>query len=417
MFRHGLTGTYDTRIFNATMIFSLFKKPSKTPAPESAATSAAQGEDMQNPDSSADAEDLHNRSLGDSHFSDFSPGESLAGILVEEGHPNTDADAEEAAMLYANRQNDEARSVLEEVVQRRGHDAGEWLWRMLFDLYRVVGDHKAFDAMGIEYARVFEKSPPIWRGEISHQPASSALVGGVSFNGDLVGSNKPAFAVIRQALEKRKRLRIDFSRTRQADAAGCANLLALIQEARPKQKEIDLLGLDSLTASLQARLVPGEAKDQECWLLFLELCQRQGKQDVFENTAIDYAVTFELSPPSWDERCVSASKRRAETVLPEEAGKDAGQKTSINAYVLEGDVRGVRFDDLGEFAETRENVMIDCSGLLCMDFVSAGVLANILAGFKRQGKTVVLYHPNYLVAGLFRVLGLNASARIVLPKL
>ena len=398
------------------MIFSLFKKPSKMPAPGGAITSAVQGGDMQNPDGNADAEDPHSQSLEDSNFSDFSPGESLAGILVEEGHPNTDADAEEAAMLYANHQNDEARNVLEEVVQRRGRDAGEWLWRMLFDLYRIVGDHRAFDAMGIEYARVFEKSPPIWRGDTSREPASSALVGGVSFNGDLVGSNKPAFAAIRQTLEKRKRLRIDFSRTRQADATGCANLLALIQEARQKQKEIDLLGLDSLATGLQARLVPGEAKDQECWLLFLELCQRQGRQDVFENTAIDYAVTFELSPPSWDEQRVSASRRPAETASPEEVDKDAGQKASINAYVLEGDVRGARFDDLGEFAETRESVMIDCSRLLCMDFVSAGVLANVLAGLKRQGKTMVLYHPNYLVAGLFRVLGLNASARMVLPK-
>ena len=181
-------------------------------------------------------------------------------------------------MLYANRQNDEARSVLEEAVRHRKRKAGEWLWRMLFDLYRIIGDHKAFDATGIEYAKAFEKSPPVWLGETDSQSKSSALVGGMNFNGDLVGSNKPAFASIRQTLEKRKRLRIDFSRTRQADAAGCASLLALIQEARQKQKEIDLLGVDPLANLLQARLVPGEAKEQESWLLFLELCQRQGKQ-------------------------------------------------------------------------------------------------------------------------------------------
>ena len=60
--------------------------------------------------------------------------------------------------------------------------------------------------------------------------------------------------------------------------------------------------------------------------------------------------------------------------------------------------------------------MIDCTRLFCMDFVSAGVLANILAGLKRQGRPVVLYQPNYMVAGLFLVLGLNASARMILPK-
>lgn len=385
------------------MIFSLFKKSSKTTASEA----ATQNGEAQNPD--ADNADVEN-----SHFSDFSPNESQGSIIVEEDSSHADADAEEAAMLYANRQNDEARSVLEEAVRHRRREAGEWLWRMLFDLYRIIGDHKAFDAMGIEYAKAFEKSPPVWRGETDSQSKSSALVGGMNFNGDLVGSNKPAFASIRQTLEKRKRLRIDFSRTRQADAAGCASLLALIQEARQKQKEIDLLGVDPLANLLQARLVPGEAKEQESWLLFLELCQRQGKQELFENTAIDYAVTFELSPPSWDETRVAASRRPAETA--EDEDKNVEQETQTNAYVLEGDVRGVRFDDFGEFAEAHENIVIDCTRLVCMDFVSAGVLANILAGLKRQGRPVVLYQPNYMVAGLFRVLGLNASARMILPK-
>lgn len=398
------------------MIFSLFKKSSKTKVPESVTTPVARSETAHNSGVGVAPEPARTQSLEDSSFSDFPAEESLAGILVEESHPNVDADAEGAAILYANRQNDEVRSVLEDVVQRRGRDAGEWLWRMLFDLYQIIGEHKAFDAMGIEYARVFEKSPPIWRGENNRQTASSALVGGIGFNGDLVESNKPAFAAVRQALEKREHLRIDFSRTRQADAAGCANLLALLQEVRQKRKEIDLLGLESLATSLQAQLVPGEAQGRECWLLFLELCQRLGKQDVFENTAIDYAVTFELSPPSWDERRVSTSLKRSAETVSGKKDKEAAKGAPINAYVLEGDVRGERFDDLGEFAQLHENIMIDCSRLCCMDFVSAGVLANILAGLKRQGKTIVLYHPNYLVAGLFRLLGLNTSARIVLPK-
>lgn len=132
------------------MIFSLFKKSSKTTASEA----ATQNGEAQNPD--ADNADVEN-----SRFSDFSPNESQGSIIVEEDSSHADADAEEAAMLYANRQNDEARSVLEEAVRHRKREAGEWLWRMLFDLYRIIGDHKAFDAMGIEYAKAFEKSPPV----------------------------------------------------------------------------------------------------------------------------------------------------------------------------------------------------------------------------------------------------------------
>ena len=45
---------------------------------------------------------------------------------------------------------------------------------------------------------------------------------------------------------------------------------------------------------------------------------------------------------------------------PEERDdKNVEQETQTNAYVLEGDVRGVRFDDLSEFAEAHENIVIE----------------------------------------------------------
>ena len=44
---------------------------------------------------------------------------------------------------------------------------------MLFDFYRLTNQHAPFDALGIEYARAFEKSPPVWRGaEAPRRPPS-----------------------------------------------------------------------------------------------------------------------------------------------------------------------------------------------------------------------------------------------------
>ena len=71
------------------MIFSLFKKSSKTTTSEA----ATQNGEAQNPD--ADNADVEN-----SRFSDFSPNESQGSIIVEEDSSHADADAEEAAMLY-----------------------------------------------------------------------------------------------------------------------------------------------------------------------------------------------------------------------------------------------------------------------------------------------------------------------------
>ena len=80
-----------------------------------------------------------------------------------------DAQAEEAAILFANGQDDAARAVLESAVDVHRSGPGERLWLMLFDLYQLAGKRAPFDALGIDYARSFEKSPPGWRDHSAGQ--------------------------------------------------------------------------------------------------------------------------------------------------------------------------------------------------------------------------------------------------------
>ena len=40
--------------------------------------------------------------------------------------------------------------------------------------------------------------------------------------------------------------------------------------------------------------------DVAVWLLLLDLYQMLGLQNEFEEAAVDYAVTYEVSPPSWE---------------------------------------------------------------------------------------------------------------------
>ncbi len=61
-------------------------------------------------------------------------------------------------------------------------------------------------------------------------------------------------------------------------------------------------------------------------------------------------------------------------------------------------------------------VLIDCSAVTRMDFLSAGALLNLLTTVKRQGRQVIFRHPNYLLAELFRVVGLKAVADVVLAR-
>jgi anti-anti-sigma regulatory factor len=192
----------------------------------------------------------------------------------------------------------------------------------------------------------------------------------------------------------------------------------LLSPAGKDRRAIELLGRDALISLVQNAIEVEKARTpisgKECWLLLLELFQRQGQQEPFEDVAIDYAVTFEESPPSWESGRVVES----EPAAPEPEAKDAAdeEEEDDGAYALSGDVKSLRFGDLAELAQGRDQLVIDCAKLIRIDFVSAGVLVNVLTPIHSADKPIVFRHPNHLVAELFRVVGLTAVASIVFAK-
>lgn len=344
--------------------------------------------------------------------SSFVFSETSLDFQIEADIDPIDAEAEEAAILFANGQDEAARTALEKAVSMNSPGLGERLWLMLFDLYQLTGKKAPFDALGVEYARSFEKSPPGWhdksegRGKVPEAIPRSLL-----FRGALTGANEAAFTALRQALEKTPRLRVDLSQLRDLDAAGCGQLLDLVHQARKARRDIELFGRDALCALLEQRAETGRAAHQECWLMLLELYQMQGQHDTFEDMAINYAVTFEVSPPSWEARHVAAPEPVRKMVA-----ESAPADPAVGAYVLRGDIKAMRFGDLPERTEATDPVLIDCADLTRIDFISAGALLNVLTTVRRTGKQIVFRHPNHLVAELFGVVGLKAVATILLAK-
>ena len=351
--------------------------------------------------------------LPDLDYSDFVFSESSPDFQIEAEIDPIDAEAEEAAVLYANGQDEAVRAILENAVRVHHYGPGERLWLMLFDLYRLTGNKGAFEALGIDYAQAFEKSPPGWhdKSDKSSQKTKETVAGSSLFRGELTGDNKAAFVAVHQALEKNKILRLDLSKVSTIDSKGCGYLLSLLQQARKAKKEIELLGRDKLGVLVHDHVVPGKAEEKECWLLFLELCQLQGQREIFEDLAVDYAVTFEVSPPSWEEGRVAVPEPVAQA---DTAG--VGGDVAVDAYVLRGDIKSLRFGDLSAHAEMYDTLSLDCSELTRMDFISAGALLNTVTTVRKAGKQVIFRHPNYLVAELLGVVGVKAVATIVYAK-
>ena len=394
------------------MVFSLFKKPEivvAKPAARPAPATRQTTDDKQAPASANTAQGSALPVVEASGLSDFVFSESSPQFQIEAEIDPVDAEAQESAILYANAQDTAARVVLEHAARQYPFGPGERLWLMLFDLYQLQADHSAFDALSVDYAKAFEKSPPAWRVRAKPETTGSTVSGSTLFKGDLCEDNQNGFSEIERALASGGRLKIDLSRVKAVDESGCERLLILLQQARKARRPAELLGREALLGLLRPHVSVGVAEYKACWLMQLEIFQQQGLQEDFENLAIDYAVTFEVSPPSWEADRVALPESSA---VPAKEGGRGGSES----YLLEGEIKGGRFPDLPAYAEVHEHVLIDCATLKRIDFVSAGALLNVLTAVRSKGRQIVFRHPNRLVAELFSVVGLNAVATIALAK-
>lgn len=331
-------------------------------------------------------------------------------VHVEEGVDEMSPPAEEAAILYANGDCDEARTVLEHALDStRGADARLTLWGMLLDLLRLTGHRERFEALSLSYATEFERSPPAWL-DLSPQGAkgTEAKVQTVNLSGILNGQAAGQFAQLIQIGMRNGALRIDLSRLRGVDNAGAELLLRAVRGLRKAKIKLSLVGAGHLAAVLGGVVTPGKAEQKPVWLLLLEVLQYTEQNDRFEELAVDYAMTFEESPPSWEPPPeLTASQTGAEVL--------AVQLSDV--YRLDGEIVGPNTEVLRKitaFASGRTKVEVDCSQLRRMDFVSAGTLFNIVSQLHAQGRLVVLKGVNSMVAALMQVMSLHQVARIEL---
>ncbi|NNG24111.1 hypothetical protein [Telluria aromaticivorans] len=348
---------------------SAVRRPAAAPAP----LPAASYPDMQEPDTADDAPE--------------------AAAL-----PASAPAVEESAILYANGQAAAAEGLLRDSLANFGQ--GERLpWWMLFDLYQATGREAEFESFAIDYASHFETSPPAW---LPLTPASApAQVAGVaaseSFGPMLDSSIAPRLQ--RLLASSSPLVRVDVGAVRSAGTDGCALLLAALQTLRRDGRELVLAGADTLLATLRPMLVIGERGSGEApWLLLLELLLLLDREKDFEESAMDYCVTFEVSPPSFE------TPQHVTTAAPEPATGDR----FLLPPLATGNCAPL-FDAIDAYAEGRELLVLDCSRLARMDYACASALQGRLRPHAAQGRRIELRELNHLAAALLRLLGYGDS--------
>ncbi|RCS58639.1 STAS domain-containing protein [Parvibium lacunae] len=364
-------------------------------------------------------------------------GDETGALSVEISTTEVAPIVEEVAILYANGQSLAASMALAGALKQ--DDIGPstmQAWFMLFDLYHLMGKRADFEGLAIDFVSKFEISPPAW-------DAGSAVTETPVTPGPVV---KPGQAVVIAALdekidtvvsqlvslaEKQPQQTLDFSQLGNVTFEGCQSLLGFLRQvAKNGRPELQLLGLPALLAKLLETVETGRRDPLESgWMLLLEVYRILNQQAEFEEASINYCITYEVSPPSWEtpvghirvgQGAAASQAEPAATPANETAPEAAAPTKWGQSFSLSGELEGnaeVELSGLMTYAETNARVSIDCRNLRRVDFTAAGALLNALVGLQASGRKVEFFDLNHLVAALFIVMGIHQFAALNLRKL
>ncbi|MGI4847813.1 MAG: STAS domain-containing protein [Janthinobacterium lividum] len=324
---------------------------------------------------------------------------------------------EEAAILFADQQTDVVEQMLRSAIEEDAQDNVREVWWLLFDLLQITGKQQQFETLSLEYAGKFETSPPSWVAPPAGAPAAGSVrsaLPSVPFAGKLDGNIMKAIARAQKISESSPVLRLEFGRVTEVDPVGCGLLLRLLKKLQASDHELVLAGAPELAARIRAIIETGRRDETEApWLLLLELTRALNREQDFEEIAIDYCITFEVSPPTFVPPKASVTATRDEGGGTE-AATERSDHFSLPA-VIEGRTDQL-FAALGLFIEANNPAIIDGAALKRIDFSSASQLLSFLAPLAASGKAVRFEQVNHLVAALFTVIGIDDVARVTTHK-
>jgi ABC-type transporter Mla MlaB component len=327
----------------------------------------------------------------------------------------TDPVIEEAAILFANEQTEMVEQILLSAIHdKTPNESNRVIWWMLFDLYQITGKQASFDNLSIEYASKFETSPPTWEGShLEPQPAKDTPLSAVpmiAFSGKLDGSIVKQLERLQKMGENNKVVRLEFVRVNEVDPTGCGLLLDALKKLHKNGNDLVFVGAAELAEKIRSILEVGRRDETEApWLLLLEILELLNREKDFEETSIDYCVTFEVSPPAF-----VPPKNKITMALEESVAEDNFDDHFMMPMVVDARTDQI-ISAIKEYAANHNPAIIDCIRLTRVDFGAAGQLLSGLAPLAGNGRTIELHNVNHLVAGLFNVMGLRDIARI-LPR-
>jgi len=329
---------------------------------------------------------------------------------------------EETAILFANGLIDPAEAGLRAAIESDAlGDAAQRGWLMLFELLQQRNDKTAFESLTIEYVLRFESSPPAWLEYKDEAPARTPAGPAKPAGAALIVLPEAIDAGVVKHLEQLKQqslvhqsITIDASNVRTVDMVGAELLLRVINAFKRASHDLTVVGADLLVAPLRAAVEAGRRDPSDAvWMLLLEVFRLLNSQHDFEETGIQYCITYEVSPPSWEPAPSNLKTREAEPQALRPA------EPAVEGLQWRGTLRGEGEPHFGRLiaqARIEKQIVVDCTYLKRVEFATATAMLSMLTRIRQAGAAVEFRNVNYLIAALFSLLGIDAVAQIQLRR-
>ena len=383
-----------------------------------------------------------------SNSTGFSASKLFAIDVDEFAH---DPELEEASIRFANGDDEGAEAGLIEVLGPHGtridHDE---TWLTLFDLYRATGQQDRFETAAIDFAGRFGRSAPQWfsipeavsRMQASpaaapagaaHQPANwtcPATLGSQTVVAMNVALGKVA-----------PPWRLSWVKLNAIDEGAVESLTRLFTQWASQAVQLRFIGADNLERVLKNCTPSGDkGVNPAWWKLRMEVLRVMHRPDEFELVALDYCVTYEVSPPSWDSaRCEYKPLQEDGSYVPGhtvigDAFRDSlssgmsmgysdthaaslnSQMSNISTVELAGQILGDATEALNMMESKlmgADVMIISCARLIRIDFSAAGTLLNWVTARQAEARQVQFIEVHRLVAAFFNVIGISEHARVI----
>lgn len=360
--------------------------------------------------------------------------------VVEVNEVVHDAELDEAVISFANGDYEHCERSLAELTQPGGpRNLHAETWLVLFDFYRATGQQAKFEHLATDYAQQFGLSSPQWFSmpkmvaeAVKQERTPRGKAGGVSWA-------SPDYLDAEAVLQMRTRCEnlpmpwvLDWQSLRQIDTEGCARLREVFKSWAQQALDIRWLAGDHFLQTLKDHAPVGERDaDPAYWMLRLEALRLANRPDQFDEVAIDYCVTYEVSPPSWEKarshvrisgNSLSTAGPATTTMQPAEGLSTSFVESTLTDHLPSAAQLELSGQLSGDISETLKLmsaelgpaslVTVACPKLIRLDFMAAGDLLNWVLARRSENRAVQFTEAHRLVALFFGAMGINEHAKV-----